>query len=182
MDTPAHWAGDFGFDHTLVLEPGRDYWLHVTEGRAMGFYTRVLDGSESGAFTSDIGGFFSRDTSVAGWTARPARALAFKLIGKPAGTNGVPPIAPELGFALSVSPNPARDIADVRWSGAVGPVRLEVFDERGRRVASSRGGAAGAWQFARASRGGQTLQPGVYFVHARDTAGGHAVQRVVFVR
>lgn len=180
--TPSHWAGDWGFDHVMALEPGRDYWLHVSEARAMGFYTRVLDGSESATFTDAIGGFFTRDTSVAEWTPRPGRVLAFKIIGKPTAPVGVEPPAATAAFALTVSPNPAQTIADVRWSGAVGPVRLEVFDARGRRVARGQGGAAGSWSFARAGRGGQPLPAGVYFVHARDSAGGQAIERVVFVR
>jgi hypothetical protein len=179
--TPSHWASDNGFDHAMVLEPGHDYWLAVTNGRAMGFHTRVLDGSESADFTGTIGGFFARDTSIAAWTAQTGKVLSFKIVALPLPSSSVPPPAIGAGFALRVSPNPARDLADVRWSGAVGPVRLEVLDARGRRVASAAGGAAGAWRFTRAGRSGAALPAGVYFVHARDSAGGHAVERVVFL-
>ena len=180
VNTP-HWAGDLGLDHTILLEPGQDYWLHVGEARAMHYHARVLDGSESAAFSADIGGLFTRDTSIAVWTPRPARALSFKLIGKPVATVGINPRPSGPSFALQVSPNPAASVADVRWSGAVGPVRIEVLDARGRRVASGQGGAAGSWSFARTGRGGQALSAGVYFVHARDSAGGHAVERVVLI-
>jgi len=67
----------------------------------------------------------------------------------------------------------------VAWSGAVGPVRFEVFDARGRRVAVNTGGAAGSWSWSIRDSRGQALPAGVYFVHARDSAGGHSVQRVV---
>ena len=114
-------------------------------------------------------------------TAPAVRALSFKLIGKPVAPVGINPRPSSPSFALQVSPNPAASVADVRWSGAVGPVRIEVLDARGRRVASGQGGAAGSWSFARTGRGGQALSAGVYFVHARDSAGGHAVERVVLI-
>lgn len=180
VNTP-HWAADLGLDHTILLEPGQDYWLRVSEARAMHYHARVLDGSESAVFTADIGGLFTRDTSIAAWTPRPARALSFKLIGKPVAPVGISPPQAGPSFALQVSPNPAASVADVRWSGAVGPVRIEVLDARGRRVASGQGGAAGSWSFARTGRGGQALSAGVYFVHARDSAGGQAVERVVLI-
>ncbi|MEQ1832103.1 MAG: T9SS type A sorting domain-containing protein [Candidatus Eisenbacteria bacterium] len=181
FENPARWAGDRGLDHTVVLEPGHDYWLHLNDARAMQYHARVLDGSEAPGFTDGIGGFFTRDTVTAAWVAQPTRALSFKLIGKPVAPVGVVPQPATASFALHVSPNPAANLADVRWSGAVGPVRLEVLDARGRRVASAQGGAAGSWSFARSGPRGQPLPAGVYFVHARDSAGGHAVERLVLV-
>ncbi len=180
VNTP-HWAGDLGLNHVMVLEPGHDYWLHLNDARAMQYHARVLDGSESPEFVSDIGGLFTRDTVTAAWSAQPARALSFKLIGKPVAPVGVTPPPAAAAFALHVAPNPAASIADVRWSGAVGPVRIEVLDARGRRVAAGQGGAAGSWSFARTGRDGRALSAGVYFVHARDSAGGHAVERVVLI-
>ena len=181
FENAAHWAGDHGLDHTVVLEPGHDYWLHLDDARAMQYHARVLDGSEPAGFTAGIGGFFTRDTVTAAWTAQPTRALSFKLIGKPVAPVGVTPQPGTAAFALHVAPNPATSVADVRWSGAVGPVRIEVLDARGRRVASGQGGAAGAWSFARSGPRGQPLPAGVYFVHARDSAGGHAVERLVLI-
>jgi hypothetical protein len=118
---------------------------------------------------------------VSEWSTETGRALSFKLIGIPHTSLSVPHPA-QGAFRLAVAPNPVRDVADVTWSGAVGPVRFEVFDARGRRVATSDGGAAGTWRWSASSAHGQPLPSGVYFVHARDTAGGHTVQRFVLYR
>ena len=86
------------------------------------------------------------------------------------------------GMRLHVSPNPARDLAEVTWSGGVGPVKLRVYDARGRQVASGEGGAAGTWRWTTLGSGGQPLPGGVYFVRAHDSAGDTAAERLIIVR
>ena len=184
------WVSDVGFDHTLVLEPGHDYFVLVDRGTAtfppgfwsgLNFYTRTLTGNENPSFQYGVRELYTRASATGEWTQVANRALSFKLIGLLATPESAPPVARN-AFRLTVAPNPTRGAAEVAWSGATGPVKLEVLDARGRRVASGVGGAAGRWHWNSADRGGQWLPAGVYLVHARDTAGGHAVQRVVVVR
>ena len=63
-----------------------------------------------------------------------------------------------------------------------GRVHFDVFDARGRRVSQGEGGAAGQWMWDGTDRAGRPVAPGIYFVHARDSQGGRAVQRAVLVR
>jgi len=91
-------------------------------------------------------------------------------------------VPPASAFALSTSPNPTPGAVRVDWSGAVGPVRCEVLDARGRRVAEGSGGAAGAWTWAGTDRDGRAVASGVYFVRAHDSAGQISNQRVMVVR
>ncbi len=84
--------------------------------------------------------------------------------------------------AWRATPNPARDLALVRWSGATGEVRLEVLDARGRRVGTGVAGAAGSWTWRIAPTGRRPLSAGVYFVRVTDGAGRRAPARVVVVR
>lgn len=176
------WTTATAFDHVMVLEPGHDYALRISDARAYNHYTRTLTGSEPPEFTSGIGALYTRDSTSAKWVQQPGRALSFKLVGLPtAAVVGVPRTPPSATFVLRVSPNPTRSIAEVVWSGAVGPVRVEVFDARGRRVATGSGGAAGHWTWSR-ERQGASLPVGVYFVQARDSEGGHATERIVVVR
>jgi hypothetical protein len=173
------WASPLDFDHTITLSPGRDYWLYLRSAAGYQFLSRTLDGNETAEFTSSIGAFHFRALATDPWTSNPTQALAFKIVGAPTAPLSVPPRAT---FELRVSPNPARESAEVSWSGAVGPVRLEVFDARGRRVAKAQGGAAGTWRMAARGPDAKPLPAGVYFVHARDSEGSQPVERVVFVR
>lgn len=173
------WASPLDFDHTIRLMPERDYWLYLRSAQGYQFLSRALTGGEDATFTSAIGAFHSRGLPIDPWSPVPDQALAFKIVGVPTAPLSVPPRA---GFELRVSPNPSRDVAEVAWSGAVGPVRLEVFDARGRRVAAGSGGAAGTWRLETRGAGSRPLPAGVYFVHARDTEGGHPVERLVIVR
>lgn len=183
LEPGPRWASHTNFDYTIVLQPGHDYWLYARNASAFYFYARTLTGGENATFTSGVGPLYTRGLPTDEWTPAANRALAFTVVGRPAaGLGGGTPPAGTTGIRMQVSPNPARDLAEVRWSGAVGPVRLEVLDARGRRIATSHGGAAGTWQWATRAGRGDTPASGVYFVHARDTAGGHAVERVVIVR
>lgn len=178
------WVSSVDFDQTITLQPGRDYWLYVHDAGlgTLRFQLARLTGNESADFNAGIGPYFDRDTSLAGWQERPGRALSFRLIGRPVSVLPGPPVPQRGDLRLRVAPNPAQGDILAGWSGAVGPVRLELYDARGRKVASGAGGTAGSWQFSRTSRNGQPLPAGVYFVHARDTAGGHVIQRVVLLR
>lgn len=174
------WASHLDFDHTIALEPGHDYWLYVHSANGYRFRGRALTGEEGAAFKWGIGTFYTRAIGNEPWSVEPARALSFVLIGRPEAAVSVPPRL--VDFDLRVAPNPARRIAEVSWSGAVGPVRFEVFDARGRRVATSAGGAAGAWRWEAKGPGGEPLPAGVYFIHARDSQGTRAMGRAVVVR
>jgi hypothetical protein len=177
------WASHVDFDHTVILLPSHDYWLYLRGAGDYFMLSRVLTGGEGPEFTAGVGPMYTRSLPTYDWTPRAARALAFTIVGKPLPGVGVgaPPPARD-GIRLRISPNPTRDLAEIAWSGGVGPVRLEVLDARGRRVAKGEGGAAGTWHMTRDTRGNAPLPAGVYFVHARDTAGAHAVERVVIVR
>jgi len=175
------WASHLDFDHTITLEPEHDYWLYVRSAKGYRFRGRALTGEESPAFKWGIGAFYTRAIGNEPWTQSPAQALSFVLIGQPApALVSVPPRGG--GIDLRVAPNPTPGIADVSWSGAVGPVRFEVFDARGRRVATNAGGAAGAWRWEAKGSRGEPLPAGVYFVHARDSQGTRAMGRAVVVR
>lgn len=175
------WTTANSFDHGMRLEPGHVYALRISNVRTHEHYARTLTGTESSTFQYGVGKLYARDSTSADWIEAPGRSLAFKLIAIPvAATVGVaPPAAP--AFALHVSPNPSHGVAEVTWSGAVGPVSLDVLDARGRRVATGNGGAAGHWQWT-AKRSGGNLPAGVYFVRARDSEGGVVTERLVVIR
>jgi len=172
------WASHLDFDRTITLQPGRDYWLYVRSASSQNFLGRTLTGSESGDFSAGVGALYTRGDSVGAWTPVGDRVLAFKIVGRPTAPVSVPDV--RVAFSLRVTPNPARGVAEVAWSGAVGPVRFEVLDARGRRVATSVGGAAGTWSWSPA--GSRPLAAGVYFVQARDSQNRRAVTRFVVVR
>jgi hypothetical protein len=174
------WASHLDFDRTITLQPGRDYWLYVRAASSRKFLGRTLTGSEGGVFTAGVGALYTRGDSAGVWTPVGDKVLAFKIVGRPAATTPVP--AHRGGFLMHVAPNPAGDVAQVTWSGAVGPVRFEVLDARGRHVGAGEGGAAGRWAWTVVGRDGRPLPAGVYFVHARDSAGQRSVERVVVVR
>ena len=176
------WATHFNFDHTLVLQPFHDYWLWVRYASSHAFFARQSTGSESPDFAAGIGALYTRADSGDPWSQQGGQALDFRIVGRPLSSLGVAPPRPADRIQLRIAPNPTRELTEVRWSGGVGPVRLEVFDARGRRVGRGEGGAAGAWRWSGLDAKGEALPAGVYFVHARDTAGGHAVERVVIVR
>ncbi len=176
------WASHVDFDHTITLQPGHDYWLYVRSGTFYQFLARTLTGGESADFSSRIGPMYARLLPTDAWGQVPSRALAFTIVGRPLPGLGVGAPRARDGIRMQISPNPTHELAEVTWSGAVGPVKLEVLDARGRRVATGEGGAAGTWSLTRGARGGAALPSGVYFVHARDSAGGHDVERVVIVR
>jgi hypothetical protein len=175
------WASHYPLDETVVLEPGRDYWLHFRHAESYRMLCGTRPAAESNAFRWGIGDFHTRAQSTDPWSQVTGQALAFRIIGQPVEPAGVQ-APPPRGFRLAVAPNPVRDVAQVTWSGAVGPVKLEVLDARGRRVGRGEGGAAGAWAMALTGRDGRPLPAGVYFVHARDSAGELSVERLVIVR
>lgn len=172
------WAAPVDFDHTIQLLPGHDYWLSLQSARSYQYRTHTLTATEDEKFSYGIGAFHYRALTNDPWTLASGRALSFKIIGRSLGSPLS--VAPRTGFLLSVTPNPSRAAAEASWSGATGPVRLEVYDARGRRVASGGGGAAGRWVVT--ARGARPLESGVYFVHARDSEGARVVERLVIVR
>ena len=174
------WASHLDFDRTITLQPGHDYWLYLRAATAYMFLARRLTGDESGDFTAGVGPLHQRASATDPWTPTTDRVLAFKIVGRPTAVTPVTTLTG--GFRLEVAPNPANAMANVTWSGAVAPVKFEVFDARGRCVARSDGGAAGAWQWSTRGIRGEPLPAGVYFVHARDSAGGRAIQRLVVYR
>jgi len=172
------WAAPVDFDHAVQLQPGRDYWLSLTTAHSYKYRTHTVTATENAQFTYAIGAFHHRALANDPWTLGSGQALSFKLVGVSLGSPLS--VAPRTGFLLHVTPNPSRAQAEASWSGATGPVKLEVFDARGRRVASGDGGAAGRWVVV--ARGSRPLESGVYFVHARDSEGARAVERLVVVR
>src|SRR5262245_21044072 len=177
------WGTHLDFDHVQVLMPGHDYWLYVRGGQPYEFGAHTLSGGEGPAFSAGIGPLYSRASGGAGWSRVAGTALSFKLVGLPLAGVDVPrPPAASTAFSVAVSPNPAHGLAQVTWSGAVGPVRLEVLDARGRRVAAGEGGAAGTWPWHVAGRDSRPLPAGVYFIHARDSAGDNVVRQLAIVR
>ena len=178
-----HWRSHTSFDQTITLEPGHDYWIWLLSAAGTDFCGHTLTGSEGAAFTAGIGPLHTRTLGGDPWTLASGLALSFKIVGQPTAPLGVPrPHVSGDQIQLAVAPNPANGAASITWSGAVGPVRLEVFDARGRRVARSDGGAAGTWSWTMSGRDGRPLSAGVYLVHARDSAGGHSVRRIVVYR
>ena len=177
------WASHVDFDHTVVLLPHHDYWLYVRNAGSFQFCDRDRTGSESADFSAGIGPLYARPPSTGEWGQVAYRSLAFTIVGRPlpgVGVGAPPPTRDDI--ELRISPNPTRGLAEIAWSGGVGPVRLEVLDARGRRVATGAGGAAGTWRWTGGAQRGALLPAGVYFVHARDSAGRHTVERVVIVR
>ena len=85
---------------------------------------------------------------------------------------------------LGVAPNPSQGVALVTWSGARGPLRVEVLDAQGRRVsgAADVAGPDGQWRWGGTREDGSPLPAGLYFVRATDAAGHAAAHRVVLIR
>ena len=172
------WAAPVDFDHLVTLQPGRDYWLSLRTAHSYQYHTHTLTPSESANFTYAIGPMHHRGLATDPWTLTSGQALSFKLVGRSLGSPVS--VVPRTGFVMSVTPNPASAAPEVAWSGATGPVKLEVFDARGRRVAAGNGGAAGRWVIG--EQGARPLGSGVYFVRAQDSEGARADERVVIVR
>jgi hypothetical protein len=190
------WGSHLDFDRTVTLEPDHDYWIYVREAATSTFMNRRIRGDEPPAFTAGIGPYFCRADSVGEWNQAVDQVLAFRIVAHPTAPPpppAPPPIArpasppaptlpPASAFALNTTPNPAPGLVRVDWSGAVGPVRCEVLDARGRRLAEGSGGAAGTWTWQGTDRDGRAVASGVYFIRARDSAGQASNQRVMIVR
>jgi len=174
------WVSHFGFDRTVTLEPDHDYWIWTREAAATTFFNRRIRGDEPPEFTAGVGPYFARADTAGEWIRTADQVLAFRVVARPVALSPPPP--PPAGFALSTTPNPARSWVRVDWSGAVGSVRCEVLDVRGRRVSEGVGGAAGTWTWRGTDRSGRAVAAGIYFVHARDLAGRESVERVVVMR
>ena len=132
-----------------------------------------------------VGPYFARADSAGEWIQAADQVLAFRVVGRPVPPPPAPPVPPApvaAAFHLQATPNPSPSSVQVAWSGAVGPVRFEVLDARGRRVDEGEGGAAGSWMWRGTDRAGRAAPSGIYFLHARDTAGGHVVKRIVLYR
>jgi hypothetical protein len=81
----------------------------------------------------------------------------------PGSSAGVGP-AVTAGVRLDAGPTPFRDQLTIRFAGA-GPLRVDVFDVRGTRVARLVDGASGAGSVSWGRSGqGRPLVPGLYFV------------------
>ena len=190
------WGSHLDFDRTVTLEPDHDYWIYVREAATSTFMNRRVRGDEPPAFTAGIGPYFCRADSAGEWNQAADQVLAFRIVAHPTAPPtppAPPPIArpaspptpsmpPASAFALNTTPNPAPGAVRVDWSGAVGPVRCDVLDARGRRLAEGSGGAAGTWTWQGTDRDGRAVASGVYFIRARDSAGQASNQRVLIVR
>jgi len=181
------WNTTQDFDRTVTLEPGHDYWIWVRNSAAATFMNRRVHGDETLPFTYGIGPYFGRTDSTGSWIRAADQVLVFRIVGKPTPPPTPPAVLPSpdpvaSAFVLNAAPNPAQGIVRVAWSGAVGPVRFEVLDTRGRRVTEGSGGAAGAWTWPGTDRDGRAVASGIYFVRARDSAGQQSNQRVMIVR
>ena len=177
-----HWMSHLDFDHTVTLEPGHDYWIWVRETAPVTWLNRRIRGNESAVFKAGVGPYFARPDSSGPWIQAADQVLAFRIVGRPMVPPPIPPTQVAAAFAMQATPNPAPGSVRVDWSGAVGPVRFDVFDARGRRVSQREGGAAGQWMWDGTDLDGRPVASGIYFVHARDSQGGRAVQRAVLVR
>lgn len=178
------WVSHFDFDSSLTLLPGVDYWLRVTTAHYYALRTHALTGAESADFTNGIGPLWMRYENGYNWLPLANRALSFRVIGDTTvSLVGVEPVPARASFALQATPNPARAGSVLAWSGAVGRVKLEVLDARGRRVSEGVTLPASAGRYAwPASRGGKPLPAGLYFVRATDSEGRAALARVVLIR
>jgi hypothetical protein len=178
------WVSHFDFDTSVVLQPNHDYWLVVAPANIYRLGAHARTGAEGADFDQGIRSFWTRSTTFGPWVEQTGRALGFKLIGDTITAVGVGTSAPaRRTLQLAASPNPARGAATLTWNGAVGAVRLEVLDARGRRVASHVAGANGAGQWAWSMAGaGDPLPAGLYFVRATDSQGHAAVARVAVIR
>jgi hypothetical protein len=190
------WGSHLDFDRTVTLEPDHDYWIYVREAATSTFLNRRIHGDEPPEFTAGIGPYFCRADSAGAWNQTADQVLAFRIVAHPTApppppapppiarpaSPPTPPLPTDAAFALNTTPNPAPGAVRVAWSGAVGPVRCEVLDARGRRLAEGWGGAAGAWTWQGTDRDGRAVASGVYFVRARDSAGRASNQRVMIVR
>jgi hypothetical protein len=185
VDRPA-WYSHFDFDRAATLLPHHDYWLWVTTIWDYGLHVRHRSAAESVPFNAGVGECWFLTGANPPWTADPGNVLNFKIVGLPLDVSGAPsppPIATS-GLRLRVGPNPSHGSAMIAWSGGRGPLRFEVLDARGRRVARGDGSgtAAGQWLFRGTRDDGRPLAAGVYFVRAVDAGGQAAVERVVLVR
>ncbi|MCC6653362.1 MAG: T9SS type A sorting domain-containing protein [Candidatus Eisenbacteria bacterium] len=178
------WVSHFDFDTSLVLQPHHDYWLVVAPANIYKLGAHARTGAEGTDFEQGIRSFWTRSTTFGTWVEQTGRALSFKLIGDTTTAVGVGVSEPaHRALQLAASPNPARGAATLTWNGAVGAVRIEVLDARGRRVASHAGGANGAGQWTWSMAGaGNPLPAGLYFVRATDSQGQAAVARVAVIR
>lgn len=180
----ARWIPTFDFDAQVTLWPGRDYWLIVRQAPRWTMYTKTIAGTEPPEFTSAIGPLFRRPTDHDAWAMEPDRALCFRLIGTETAAIGVEPPPITAAFTLSARPNPSRGDVRLSWSGASGPVRVQVLDLGGRVVGEAAGAARDAreWIWDGRLRGGRRLASGVYLLRATDGAGQQATRRVVLFR
>lgn len=176
------WISHQDLDHTVTLEPDHDYWIWVRDAAQTTFFNRRVHGDEPPAFVSGVGPYFARHDTAGPWNQAADQVLAFRIVGRPIAPPAPPPGRAAAAFALSTTPNPAPGSVRVSWSGAVGPVRFEVMDARGRRVSEGSGGAAGSWTWPGTDRDGRAVASGIYFVRARDSAGQYSNQRVMVVR
>jgi len=87
-------------------------------------------------------------------------------------------------LSLRVAPNPSAGAAFVSWSGAAGPLHVDVLDAQGRRVGGMSGvtGSEGRWLWSGARDDGRPMPAGVYFVRAGDGLGRVVTHRVVLIR
>ena len=162
-------GGDFeeagGVDAPRIALWDGDAWAPLGSGTDGPVYALLADGPDGLL----AGGFFARagdsvSPYVARWNARPVAADA-------------PPDEP-VALHLDVSPSPARGTATARVQHPAGPVTVDLFDARGRHVATALAGDGPAGQQAVPLRLGG-LAPGVYVV--RLAAGGRVQTRPLVV-
>ncbi len=182
VDDAPRWMAHPPFEPGSILWPSREYWIHVRSAGAFVFHGRFQYAGDTPDFKASIGALHTRTSSAGAWTPASAQTLLFRIIGRPHRIMDSRPTASHGPFRLLVSPNPVREVATLSWSGAVGRVRIEVFDVHGRRVTARDGASLGTWQWSRRTDAGALAPPGAYFVHARDAIAGHVVERLVVVR
>lgn len=155
----------------------------VPEGRVLGAERRALPADWTalpGAALDGLGRVTLEDTGVVS-----GRRYAYRLV--IADADGVHragetelevPVAPELALR-SLGPNPGAGAIEVEFVIPVGgPVEIEVFDVRGRRVESWRDSAASAGRHAVTLGASRERAPGVYLVRLRH-AGLERTARVI---
>lgn len=181
----SEWFTHFAFDHTIALLPNHDYWLVARVDHDYWLHARALTGTENADFTGGIGPTVQRAAPGAPFTAVSNRALAFRVIGEPILAVDAPAPSPAGSMLrLGATPNPSRGPVTLAWSGAKGPLAIDVLDARGRRVqhADVPGAGSGRWVFRGFGADDRPLPAGLYFVRASDASGQRALQRVVLVR
>jgi hypothetical protein len=163
-------------DLTYVYQQDGSEWLAMGSGagtdREGSYTTPPITAIASWEGSLYLGGHFVH----AGW--KPANGIAR--------WDGHEYRNPEAAFMFASAPNPAWSGTAIRWfMNDPGPVRLTVYDIRGRRTASlistALPGGEQSFEWGLVDDHGRAVPPGVYFLRL-ETEEGSATRRVVVVR